>query len=199
MSKHLINTLRHIENDRSIEIIKDSMRKHLSNNVDNLQLKYNSLYLEEVEIQSVRFNEEKQENETYSTTTAMLVDNAPTFEEYQELYLGEIESKIDEELKKIPEFNQWQLMDRERQLDKLVITIENGKQFNGDRKSISLLESAIKTAELYHKRTGETLDTTTWRLYNNKNVVVTIEELEEAFIIGNMQQSNKFIELSEGI
>lgn len=88
---------------------------------------------------------------------------------------------------------------RQEELGKLLIELPNGKVFNGDEKSIIHISRAIDTAKLYEELQGTPLLTTQWRLYNNETVEVTLDELKEAFVIGNMQQSNKFLELSKEI
>ncbi len=85
----------------------------------------------------------------------------------------------------------------ERQIacDDLVITITNGKQFNGDKKAIEDLKNAIETSREYAilYPNEAPLTETTWKLYDNTIQTVTFTELQEAYVRGNLQYQQTFI------
>ncbi len=59
--------------------------------------------------------------------------------------------------------------DRTTACDSLVITIENGKQFNGDKKAIADLKNAIDTAKEYAEMypQAQPMTETDWKLYDD--------------------------------
>lgn len=85
----------------------------------------------------------------------------------------------------------------ERQIacDALVVTITNGKQFNGDKKAIADLKNAIETSREYAilYPNEAPLTETTWKLYDNTIQTVTFAELQEAYVRGNLQYQETFI------
>lgn len=88
---------------------------------------------------------------------------------------------------------------REAALSSLTITISTGKVFNGNKSSIGDLLNAINTAREYELLQGEALLTTEWRLKDNTTQIVTLDEIREAYVIGNLQYSTTFIEYSKGL
>ena len=85
--------------------------------------------------------------------------------------------------------------DRQIACDALIITITNGKQFNGDKKSIADLKNAIETSREYTVLFPNELPLTetTWKLYDNTIQTVTFTELQEAYVRGNLQYQQTFI------
>lgn len=143
---------------------------------------YNEIQYEEIEL----------EGENVKVSKGFI--RHPT-QEY--LTVTDEEIKNNEDYKKIK--NSELLAKREVELSKLVITIDNGKQFNGSKEAIADLANALKTAEEFEKLQGMPLTSTQWRLYDNTIQTITIEEVREAYVKGNLQYSTKFIELSQGL
>ncbi len=85
--------------------------------------------------------------------------------------------------------------DRQIAVDALVITITNGKQFNGDKDSIADLKNALDTAREYAEMypTADALTETSWKLYDDSVATVTFAEIQEAYIRGNLQYQQTFI------
>lgn len=65
----------------------------------------------------------------------------------------------------------------------VTVEISSGKVFDGDEKSQDRMLRAIQIAQI----TGET--STTWRLADNTDVEVTVEELKEALILAGKKMS----------
>lgn len=84
---------------------------------------------------------------------------------------------------------------REDACNSLIITITNGKQFNGDKKSIADLKNALDTAREYAELypSAEPLTSTPWKLYDDAIVTITFAEIQEAYIRGNLQYQQTFI------
>jgi hypothetical protein len=86
-------------------------------------------------------------------------------------------AEIDAEIERlIPILEAYQLSikskkDRQIACDDLVITITNGKQFNGDKKAIADLKNAIETSREYAilYPNEAPLTETTWKIYDNDN------------------------------
>lgn len=86
-------------------------------------------------------------------------------------------------------------INRQVAVDALVITITNGKKFNGDKSSIADLKNALDTAREYAEMypTADPLTETSWKLYDDTVATVTFTEIQEAYIRGNLQYQQTFI------
>ncbi len=85
--------------------------------------------------------------------------------------------------------------DRQTACNALVITITNGKQFNGDKDSIADLKNALDTAREYAEMypSAEPLTETQWKLYDDTVATITFAEIQEAYIRGNLQYQQTFV------
>lgn len=68
-------------------------------------------------------------------------------------------------------------VDKKDLLDNIVVTIGNGKTFNGDETARNNMMSAIMTAEVVGKTEEE------WKLADNTIAVVNLAEIKEALAL----------------
>jgi len=68
------------------------------------------------------------------------------------------------------------------------VTISNGKIFDADEAAQTRMHRALKVAEI----TGES--TTKWKLADNTFSDVTVEELEEAFVLAAKNQADLWLQ-----
>lgn len=123
----------------------------------------------------------------------------PTPEGYRKAYDGN-GLPFNELIPPPPEPTQEQLneqmkIDRKNACDALVITIQNGKKFNGDKDSIADLKNALDTAREYAEMypNEAPLNETQWKLFDDTIQTVTFAELQEAYVRGNLQYQQTFI------
>jgi hypothetical protein len=86
--------------------------------------------------------------------------------------------KVNKEQKKLLKKN------KNSEISSLKVTTDSGKEFDGDETSQDRMLRAIQIAEI----TGETT-TTTWRLADNTDVEVTLDELKEALSLAGKEMS----------
>lgn len=109
--------------------------------IEDIKIKYESVYLESIEVEKTRFNELTQENENYTDTIQTLKENAPSFEDYKAEYLENIDTKIEE---KLNSFDEYKAILKEQAIRALDITeISNGLRFYTNTESIGDIRDAI--------------------------------------------------------
>lgn len=109
--------------------------------IEDIKIKYDSIYLESIEVEKTRFNELKQANEAYTDTIQTLKENAPSFEYYKAEYIENIDAKIEE---KLNSFDEYKAILKEQAVRALDITeISKGLRFYTNTESIGDIRDAI--------------------------------------------------------